>query len=76
MKTPPNSANNTRQRAILSPDATLQSPDDKEDDGGALDGTSFRPGYRAADGVAVVVEMGVPTYIPSRHFVVHLGPSS
>ena len=34
------------------------------------------PDYRATDGVAVVVETGVPTYRPWRHLMVHLGPSS
>ena len=48
---------NTRQRA--SPDATFPSPDDKEDDGGALTGTGYRPDYRAADSVAIVVKTGV-----------------
>jgi hypothetical protein len=32
--------------------------------------------YQATDGVAVVVETGVPTYRPWRHLMVHLGPSS
>jgi hypothetical protein len=35
-----------------------------------------RPDYRATDGVAVVVETGVPMYRPWRHLMVHLGPSS
>ena len=35
-----------------------------------------RPGYRATtDGVAVIVETGVPSYRPWRHLMVHLGPS-
>jgi len=54
---------NTRQRALLSPDATYPPPDDKEDDGGALASTGRRPNYQAADGITVVVETGVPTYI-------------
>jgi hypothetical protein len=53
---------NTRQRA--SPDAPFPSPDDKEDDGGALAGSGRRPDYRAAVGVAVGVKTGVPMYRP------------
>ncbi len=41
MESPPNSANNTRQRALPSPDATFPSPDDKEGDGGASRGPDY-----------------------------------
>ena len=41
---------NTRQRALLCPDATFPSPDDKEDDGGALADTGRCPDYRATNG--------------------------
>ena len=54
---------NTRQRALISPDVTYLPPDDKEDDEGALTGTGRCPDYRAANGVTVIVETGVPTYI-------------
>ena len=67
---------NTRQRALLSPEATFPSPDDKKDDGGAPVGSGRRPNYGAADGVAVVVETGVPTYRPWRYLMVPLGHSS
>jgi hypothetical protein len=45
MESPPNSANNTRQRALPSPNATFPLPDDKEDDRGALTGASHFPDY-------------------------------
>ena len=69
---------NIRQRALLSPDVTFLSPDDKDDDGGALTRTGRHPGYQAADGVAIIVETGVPTHRPWRYLMVHLGlsPSS
>ena len=58
MKSPPNSAKIPGREP---PEATFPSPDDKEDDGGALAGTGRRPDYRAAHGVAIIVETGVST---------------
>ena len=77
MKSPPNAATIPgRELALLSPDATFPSPDDKEDDGGALVGTSRCTDYQSADGIAVVVKTGVLTYRPWRYLMVPLGHSS
>ena len=39
-------------------------------------GTGCCPDYRAANGVAIVVKTGFPTFCPWRHLMIHLGPSS